>query len=70
MELETDMETAYVGRVIREGLPEEVTSRLKLAGGVGSSQVYRKNHNPCKRSTESKEVRTADKNYRGSLLGI
>lgn len=63
------METAYVGRVIREGLPEEVTSRLRPAGGVGSSHVYsRKNHNPCKRSTESKEVRTADKNYRGSLL--
>ena len=31
-ELEANRETAYVGRVIQEGLPEEVTFRQNPAG--------------------------------------
>lgn len=30
--METDTETAYLGRVVREGLPEEVTFRLSTVG--------------------------------------
>lgn len=65
MELETNMETAYVGRVIQEGLSEEVTFRQGPTGCAGSSHVKScRKYGSCQRRVEPKEVRTTDKDLK------
>lgn len=65
VDIETNTERAYVGRVIWEGLPEEVTFGPSPAGLVERIHVNSwTNQSSCKRRTGPKKVRTIDKDYK------
>lgn len=71
MELGTNPETAHVGRVIQEGLPEEVTFRLRPAGCIGNSHVKSWwDYSSHKRRSGPTRVRRVDRTVKGSFVGI